>query len=60
MGDHRLGNRLQFRSHAGVDVLLGPGGHLELAYTYSHTSNAHLGWPNPGVNFHTLRLGVAF
>jgi len=60
VGDHKLGSRLQFRSHAGVGVLLGPGGHLELAYAYSHTSNAHLGWPNPGINFHTLRLGVAF
>ena len=60
VGQHKLGNLLQFRSHAGFGWIFGPRHHLELAYRYSHTSNAHLGWPNPGVNFHTLRFGIAF
>jgi opacity protein-like surface antigen len=60
VGEHKLGYRLQFRSHAGVGVIFGPRNHLELAYRFAHTSNAHLGRPNPGVNFHTLRFGIAF
>ncbi|HKJ72086.1 MAG TPA: acyloxyacyl hydrolase [Gammaproteobacteria bacterium] len=57
---HDLGIHWQFRSHAGVGMRFGAGGRWRLTYRYSHTSNANLGKPNDGINFHVLRLGAAF
>ncbi|MFA9461329.1 acyloxyacyl hydrolase [Thiohalorhabdus methylotrophus] len=60
IGDLDLGSKLQFRSHAGLGVRLGSTKRWEVVYWYSHTSNANLSSPNPGINFHTVRLGFRY
>lgn len=54
IGEVNMGYRIQFRSHAGVGVML--GNEWRLRYRYAHTSNAHLGEPNPGLNTHEVGL----
>jgi hypothetical protein len=54
IGSWDLGLHWQFRSHIGVGTALSE--RVDLTYRYSHTSNANLGSPNPGINFHALLL----
>ena len=54
IGRWDLGKTWQFRSHVGLGARLGR--RISLTYRYSHTSNANLGDPNPGINFHALLL----
>ncbi|HKL77935.1 MAG TPA: acyloxyacyl hydrolase [Gammaproteobacteria bacterium] len=54
IGGWDLGLHWQFRSHIGVGTALSE--RVDLTYRYSHTSNANLGYPNPGINFHALLL----
>lgn len=60
IGQLNLGSRFQFRSHIGAGLFLGQRARWWLAWRYSHTSNAGLGSPNPGINFHMLQLGHSF
>jgi hypothetical protein len=60
IGDLDLGGHLQFRSHAGAGARFGADGRLQLVYRYSHTSNAGIDQPNPGINFQSIELGTAF
>ncbi|MEF8793305.1 acyloxyacyl hydrolase [Thiohalorhabdus sp.] len=60
VGVHNLGNKVQFRSHIGWGFLWGPNDRFALIYRYSHTSNAGLGHPNPGLNVQTLHMERRF
>ncbi len=60
LGSTDLGSNLQFRSHVGFGGYLDGPRRLSLAYRFSHTSNAGLGSPNPGINFHAVRFGFRF
>jgi len=61
MSDTELGDKdfdipFAFGSHAGVGLRFGPKDQIELGYRFQHLSNADLGDPNPGINFHLIRL----
>lgn len=60
LGATDLGSNLQFRSHIGVGGYLDSSRRLSLGYRFTHTSNAGLGDPNPGINFHAVRFGFRF
>ena len=49
-----------FGEHLGLGARFGEGGKYELIYRYQHQSNAGLGDLNPGINFHSLSLGLHF
>ena len=57
-GPRNFGNNLQFTSHVGLNLDLGP--HLRLDYRYQHMSNAGLSSPNPGLNLHFFALSYRF
>jgi hypothetical protein len=57
-GRVHLGRRLQFTSHIGFDLRLGP--RLMGEYRFQHMSNATLSGPNPGVDLHMVGLTVRF
>lgn len=53
-----LGTRTQFSPSLGVGLRLGR--QLEVGYWFWHLSNGGLATPNPGLNYHLLRLGYRF
>lgn len=62
--DRRLFGETQFNFTAqmggGVQLFTGHGSTLDLGYKYHHISNANLGDQNPGMDSHTLFIGVSF
>ncbi len=44
----------------GVDVMITENEALFLGYRFHHVSNANIGDVNPGINVHTIVLGVSF
>ncbi|KPV39441.1 hypothetical protein AN478_09710 [Thiohalorhabdus denitrificans] len=60
LGSLDLGGRLHFRTDVGIGARLGAARRWALSYGYSHTSNAHLATPNPGINFHILRMRYSY
>lgn len=50
----------QFGDHIGLGVQFGRQNNLRLAYQFQHLSNAGIGNPNPGINFHLVNFGVRF
>ncbi|MGH8624035.1 MAG: acyloxyacyl hydrolase [Gammaproteobacteria bacterium] len=56
LGDKDFDIRFAFGSHAGVGFRFGPQDRIELGYRFQHLSNAGLGDPNPGIDFHLVRL----
>lgn len=60
LGDRDFGTQFAFGSHMGTGVRFGPAGRFDLGYRYQHVSNAGLADPNPGINFHLLRLAYHF
>lgn len=60
LGALDLGGRLHFRTDVGIGARLGATRRWALSYGYSHSSNARLATPNPGINFHILRLRYSY
>lgn len=60
IGDKNFDIPFSFGSHIGVGARFGNGGRYELGYRFQHLSNAGLGDDNPGINFHTIHLGMHF
>ena len=56
LGDKDFDILFTFGSHAGAGFRFGPQDRIELGYRFQHLSNAGLGDPNPGINFHLIRL----
>ncbi|MGH8616037.1 MAG: acyloxyacyl hydrolase [Gammaproteobacteria bacterium] len=56
LGDKDFDILFAFGSHAGVGFRFGPQHQIEVGYRFQHLSNADLGDPNPGINFHLVRL----
>lgn len=56
LGDKDFDIPFAFGSHAGVGFRFGPQDQIELGYRFQHLSNADLGDPNPGIDFHLVRL----
>jgi lipid A 3-O-deacylase PagL len=53
-----LGIPLQFTTHIGVNVDMGPA--LRLSYRFQHMSNAGFSHHNPGLNLHMLGVSYLF
>ncbi len=64
ISETRMRNRVfstnfQFGDHLGVGIRFGRSG-LDICYQFQHLSNASIKRPNAGINFHILRIGLAF
>lgn len=60
IGDKRLSTSFQFGDHLGFGTRLGDKGQFDLGYRFQHYSNAGIKKPNPGINFHLLRLSYSY
>ena len=60
IGDKQMSTALQFGNHIGVGYRFGAKGSYEVGYRFQHISNAGLKKPNPGINFHQLRVQYHF
>ena len=60
IGDHRLSTAFQFGDHLGVGYRFGSKASYDLGYRFQHLSNAGIKRPNPGINFHQIRLQYHF
>lgn len=60
IGDKRMSTKFQFGDHIGAGYRFGAKGHYDLGYRFQHLSNAGIKRPNPGINFHQIRLQYNF
>ena len=60
IGDRRMSTAFQFGDHIGVGYRFGAKGGFDLGYRFQHLSNASIKRPNPGINFHQIRLQYNF
>lgn len=50
----------QFGDHVGAGFRFGDKAEYDIGYRYQHLSNGSIDSPNPGINFHELRLMYHF
>ena len=55
-----MSTSFQFGDHIGAGLRFGNKLEWDLGYRYQHFSNAGIKKPNPGINFHQIRLGYHF
>jgi len=60
IGDRRMSTQFQFGDHLGAGYRFGAKGSYDLGYRFQHLSNASIKRPNPGINFHQIRLQYNF
>jgi hypothetical protein len=60
INDRQMSTMFQFGDHVGFGARFGDKGEFDLGYRFQHLSNASIKKPNPGINFHLLRLGYHF
>ena len=60
IGDTRMSTAFQFGNHIGVGYRFGPNGAYDVGYRFQHLSNASIKRPNPGINFHQIRMQYNF
>jgi lipid A 3-O-deacylase len=60
IGDKRLSTAFQFGDHVGFGYRFGAKSAFDLGYYFEHHSNASIKRPNPGINFHEVRLQYHF
>jgi len=56
----RFSTHFQFGDHVGAGLRFGDKGAYDLEYRLQHLSNAGIDHPNPGINFHQIRLEYHF
>ena len=56
IGGKNMSTNFQFGDHIGVGYRFGAKQGLDVSYRYQHLSNAGIKRPNPGINFHQIRL----
>ena len=59
IGDKRMSTKFQFGDHIGAGYRFGKQG-VDLSYRFQHLSNGSIKRPNPGINFHQIRLQYHF
>lgn len=59
-GGKNISTSIQFSPRVGVGLEFGPQRRFELGYRLLHVSNASIATPNPGLDFHVLRLAYRF
>lgn len=60
IGDKRMSTAFQFGDHLGIGYRFGAKGSYDLGYRFQHLSNGSIKRPNPGINFHQIRLQYNF
>jgi lipid A 3-O-deacylase len=60
IADKRLSTAFQFGDHLGFGYKFGARNAFDLGYRFQHLSNGSIKRPNPGVNFHQIRLQYHF
>ena len=60
IGDKRLSTAFQFGDHIGFGYRFAAKSGFDLGYRFQHLSNASIKRPNPGINFHEVRLLYRF
>jgi hypothetical protein len=60
IGDKRLATPFQFGDHLGFGYRFGAKSAFDLGYRFQHHSNAGIKHPNPGINFHQVRVQYHF
>jgi lipid A 3-O-deacylase len=60
IGNKHLSTAFQFGDHLGFGYRFGAKSAFDLGYRYQHHSNASIKRPNPGINFHEIRLQYHF
>jgi hypothetical protein len=60
IGDKQMSTAVQFGSHIGVGYRFGAKRSYEVGYRFQHVSNAGIKKPNPGINFHQIRVQYHF
>lgn len=60
IGDRRMSTSFQFGDHVGLGYRFGAKGAFDVGYRFQHLSNASIKRPNPGINFHQIRLQYNF
>jgi hypothetical protein len=56
----QFSTNFQFGDHVGAGIQLGKHDAFDIAYRLQHLSNAGIDHPNPGINFHQIRLEYHF
>ena len=56
----QFSTNFQFGDHIGAGVQFGEHDAFDIAYRLQHLSNAGIDHPNPGINFHQVRLQYHF
>jgi hypothetical protein len=60
IGSKRMSTAFQFGDHLGFGYRFGAKRAFDLGYRFQHHSNASIKRPNPGINFHEVRLQYHF
>jgi hypothetical protein len=60
IGGKRMSTAFQFGDHLGFGYRFGAKRAFDLGYRFQHLSNGSIKRPNPGINFHQLRLQYRF
>jgi len=60
IGDRRFSTAFQFGTLLGVGYRFGTKSAYDVGYRFQHLSNADIKTPNPGINFHQLRVQYHF
>jgi hypothetical protein len=55
-----MSTAFQFGSHIGLGYRFGAKRSYEIGYRFQHISNAGIKKPNPGINFHQVRVQYHF
>jgi hypothetical protein len=59
-GTRLFSTSFQFGDHLAAGFRFGDKAQYDMSYHYQHLSNASIEQPNPGINFHQLRLQYHF
>lgn len=60
IGDKNLATGFQFGDHVGAGLSFGAKRAFEIGYRFQHFSNGGIKHPNPGINFHMIRVQSRF
>ena len=60
IGDKNMSTNFQFGDHVGLGYRFGTKQSYDFSYRFQHLSNGGIKNPNPGINFHQIRLQYHF
>lgn len=60
INDKDMSTNFQFGDHIGAGLMFGDKKEWDLSYRFQHYSNAGIDSPNPGIDFHQIKVGYRF